>query len=47
MVTKLDNPIIAHKLAQLRNKNTQPKIFRELIQEISMLMIYEVGREFE
>lgn len=47
MITKLDNPIIAHKLAQLRNKTTPSKIFRELIQEISMLMIYEVGREFE
>jgi len=47
MVTVLDNPIIAHKLAQLRNKNTPPKIFRELVQEISMLMIYEVGREFK
>lgn len=47
MVTVLDNPIIAHKLAQLRNKNTPPKIFRELVQEISMMMIYEVGREFK
>ncbi|MBQ9488062.1 MAG: uracil phosphoribosyltransferase [Selenomonadaceae bacterium] len=47
MVTVLDNPIISHKLAQLRNKNTPPKIFRKLVQEISMLMIYEVGREFE
>ena len=47
MVTVLDNPIIAHKLAQLRNRNTPPKIFRELVQEISMMMIYEVGREFK
>ena len=47
MVTEVDNPIIAHKLAQLRNKNTPSKLFRELIHEISMLMIYEVGREFK
>ncbi len=47
MVTEIDNPIIAHKLAQLRNKNTSSKIFRELVKEISMLMIYEVGREFK
>lgn len=43
----INNIIVAHKLAQLRNKNTPSKIFRELVKEISMLMIYEVGREFE
>jgi len=47
MITKTDNPIIAHKLAQLRNKKTPSKIFRALVQEISMLMLYEVGREFK
>ena len=47
MVTKIDNPIISHKLAQLRDKNTPPKVFRKLVQEISMLMLYEVGREFK
>lgn len=47
MVTELDNPIIAHKLAQLRNKKTSSKDFRALIEEISMLMLYEVGREFQ
>lgn len=47
MFTELDNPIIAHKLAQLRNKNTPSQLFRELVHEISMLMIYEVGREFK
>lgn len=43
----INNIIVAHKLAQLRNKNTPSKVFRELVKEISMLMIYEVGREFE
>lgn len=47
MFTELDNPIIAHKLAQLRNKNTPSQLFRELVHEISMMMIYEVGREFK
>ena len=47
MVTVLDNPIIAHKLAQLRDKRTPSRIFRALVEEIAMLMVYEVGREFE
>ena len=47
MVKEMDNPIIAHKLAQLRNKKTPPKIFRALVEEIGMLMVYEVGREFK
>jgi len=47
MITKTDNPIIAHKLARLRNKQTPSEIFRALVQEISMLMLYEVGREFK
>ncbi len=47
MVTVLDNPIIAHKLAQLRDKRTPSGIFRAIVEEIAMLMVYEVGREFE
>ena len=40
----LDHPLIQHKLAILRNKNTSVKEFRELIQEISGLMCYEATR---
>ena len=47
MINEIKNPIIAHKLAQLRNKETPTKIFRPLVQEIAMLMTYEVGKEFE
>ena len=47
MVIEIKNPIVAHKLAQLRNKNTSTKNFRELVKDISMLMTYEVGKEFE
>ena len=39
-----DHPLIAHKLAILRNKNTSVKEFRELISEISGLMCYEATR---
>jgi uracil phosphoribosyltransferase len=35
------HPLIQHKLAILRNKHTEPKKFRELIREISILLAYE------
>ena len=40
----LDHPLIHHKLAVLRNKETPVKEFRELISEISGLMCYEATR---
>ena len=35
------HPLVAHKLSLLRDKNTEPKKFRELIREISTLLTYE------
>lgn len=35
------HPLVAHKLAKLRSTQTDPKKFRELIQEISTLLAYE------
>ena len=40
----IDHPLIQHKLAILRNKNTTVKEFRELVNEISGLMCYEATR---
>ncbi|MBQ4600881.1 MAG: uracil phosphoribosyltransferase [Oscillospiraceae bacterium] len=40
----LDHPLIQHKLAILRNKDTGVKEFRELIGEIAGLMCYEATR---
>ena len=40
----MDHPLIHHKLAVLRNKDTSVKEFRELINEISGLMCYEATR---
>ena len=40
----LEHPLIQHKLAILRNKETPVKEFRELIGEISGLMCYEATR---
>ena len=37
----LDHPLIQHKLAILRDKNTPVKEFREMIGEIAALMCYE------
>ena len=41
-VTVFNHPLIAHKVAILRDETTSTKIFRELIEEITMLMTYEV-----
>ncbi len=41
----LDHPLIQHKLAILRSKDTPVKEFRELIGEISGLMCYEATRK--
>ena len=35
------HPLVAHKLALLRDKNIEPKNFRELIREIAALLTYE------
>ena len=40
----LDHPLIQHKLAILRDKETPVKEFREMIGEISALMCYEATR---
>ena len=40
----MDHPLIHHKLAVLRNKETPVKEFRDLINEISGLMCYEATR---
>ncbi|MGN0998922.1 MAG: uracil phosphoribosyltransferase [Faecousia sp.] len=44
MVHVLDHPLIQHKLAVLRNKDTSVKEFRELVSEIAGLMCYEATR---
>lgn len=46
-LTVIDHPLIQHKLAVLRKKDTSKKTFRELVDEISMLMGYEVTRDLK
>ncbi|MEG2450718.1 MAG: uracil phosphoribosyltransferase, partial [Clostridia bacterium] len=40
-VTIFDHPLIRHKIAILRDVKTSMKEFRELVEEITMLMVYE------
>ena len=40
-----DHPLIQHKLSLMRDVHTGAKEFRELLEEISMLMVYEVTRD--
>ncbi|HIW72038.1 MAG TPA: uracil phosphoribosyltransferase [Candidatus Levilactobacillus faecigallinarum] len=41
----LDHPLIQHKLTIIRNKNCGTRSFREVVNEISTLMAYEVSRD--
>ena len=41
----MDHPLIQHKVTLLRDKNTGSKEFRELINEVAMLMCYEATRD--
>jgi len=45
-VTVLDHPLIQHKLSLIRDENTSSKEFRSLVEEVAMLMAYEVTRDF-
>ncbi len=43
--TLIDHPLIQHKIALLRQQETSKKTFRELVEEITVLMGYEVTRD--
>ena len=42
----IDHPLVQHKLSIMRDKETSTSKFRQCLQEISMLMGYEVTRDF-
>ena len=42
----IDHPLVQHKLTLMRDKNASTLKFRELLKEISLLMGYEVTRDF-
>ena len=41
MVYESTHPLVKHKLTLMRRKNTEPKKFRELIREVTLLLCYE------
>ncbi len=46
-VVVIDHPMVQHKLTLLRNRETGPKQFRELIKELAMFEAYEATRHFQ
>lgn len=42
----INHPLILHKLSIMRNKKTSTMEFRKMLKEISMLMGYEITRDF-
>ena len=41
----IEHPLVQHKLTMLRDERTGPKDFRDLMEEVAMLMAYEVTRD--
>lgn len=41
----IKHPLVQHKLTMIRDKETGPKDFRDLVEEVSVLMAYEVTRD--
>lgn len=44
-VQVMDHPLIQHKMSYIRDEKTSTKQFRELVDEVGMLMAYEVTRD--
>lgn len=44
-VTVMEHPLVQHKVAILRDKNTGTKAFKELVKELAMLITYEATRD--
>jgi uracil phosphoribosyltransferase len=45
MLIASEHPLVRHKVALLRSVETEPKKFRELVRELSMLLCYEATRD--
>lgn len=45
VIKELNHPLIEHKLAILRNKETGTKEFRELVSELAMFLCYEAMKD--
>jgi len=47
VLSVVDHPLIKYKVSLLRDKNTGPKEFRELVQELAMFLTYEATKNLE
>ena len=41
----VDHPLVQHKLSIMRQKETSTNVFRQLLREITVLMVYELTRD--
>jgi uracil phosphoribosyltransferase len=46
-ITIVDHPLIQHKLTLMRRKDTPTSLFRQLVNEVALLLGYEVTRDLE
>ncbi|MDJ0955679.1 MAG: uracil phosphoribosyltransferase [Arenicellales bacterium] len=46
-ITIVDHPLVQHKLTLMRRRETPTSAFRQLVNEIAMLLGYEVTRDLE
>ena len=46
-VTRIDHPLVQHKLSMMRDQKTGASDFRRLMREVGMLLAYEVTRDLE
>jgi len=46
-VFESSHPLVKHKLTRMRDKNTKPKKFRELVRELGALLTYEATMDLE
>lgn len=47
MLTVLDHPLVHHRMAYLRDVATQPKLFRELVNEITTFLAFEALKDLQ
>ena len=43
----IEHPLVQHKLSLMRRKHTSTASFRQLLNEIGMLMAYEITRDIQ
>ncbi|MEX0340265.1 MAG: uracil phosphoribosyltransferase [Arenibacterium sp.] len=44
-LTQVDHPLVQHKLTLMRDRTTPTAVFRQLLREITQLLLYEITRE--